>query len=121
MSICSSLTSGDSGQLSGSKLSLGVASKLRRKEGKDVPPRQLADDGSNSRKTSDSGVGSHSPSPDLGSDSEKEGEEGGAHKITVFVKYTGPEGPGSPLVEGSVDSEEEREEGTEGRGVREVS
>ena len=41
--------------------------------------------------------------------------------MTVFVKYTGPEGPGSPLVEGSVDSEEEREEGTAGRGVREVS
>ena len=73
MFICSSLTSGDSGQLSGSKLSLAVASKLRRKEGEDVPPRQLSDDGSNSRKTSDSGVGSHSPSPDLGSDSEKEG------------------------------------------------
>ena len=77
---------------------------------------------------SDSGVGSHSPSPDLASDGEEsprnkrfelfkrciksqksqklrkslmlcsEEECGGAHKITVYVKYTG-EGSGSPLVE----------------------
>lgn len=98
----SSLTSGDSGQLSGSKLSLAVATKLHLVEGSDAWTEP---------KTSDSGVGSHSPSPELGSDS----EEGGAHKITVYVKYTG-EGGAAGLVEGSVDSEgEEREEG-----VREV-
>merc|ERR1719400_485374 len=114
----SSLTSGDSGQLSGSKLSLAVTSKLQGEA------EEVEEEGGNSRKASDSGVGSHSPSPDLASDGEeaprnKSEEESGAHKITVYVKYTG-DGSGSPLVEGSVDSEEEeRDDGGVG-GVQEV-
>jgi len=100
----SSLSSGDSGQLSDSSKSSGTV--------------QLSD----SRKTSDSGQHSDSrksseishlsdsrSSPEACSDISCDSEDSGAHKITVYVKYSGHESE-NQLVEGCVDSEGEAEQ-----------
>jgi len=100
----SSLSSGDSGQLSDSSKSSATI--------------QLSD----SRKTSDSGQHSDSrksseishlsdsrSSPEACSDISCDSEDSGAHKITVYVKYSGHESE-TQLVEGCVDSEGEAEQ-----------
>lgn len=100
----SSLSSGDSGQLSDSSKSSGTVQLS--------DSRKTSDSGqhSDSRKSSDiSHLSDSRSSPEACSEISCDSEDSGAHKITVYVKYTGHESE-TQLVEGCVDSEGEAEQ-----------
>jgi len=105
----SSLSSGDSGQLSDSSKSSETVQLS--------DSRKTSDSGqhSDSRKSSDiSHLSDSRSSPEACSEISCDSEDSGAHKITVYVKYTGHESE-TQLVEGCVDSEGEAEQDTSTR------
>jgi len=107
----SSLSSGDSGQLSDSSKSSGKNVQL-------LDSRKTSDSGqhTDSRKSSDISHLSDCSrsSPEACSEISCDSEDSGAHKITVYVKYTGHESE-TQLVEGCVDSEGESEQDNSAR------